>query len=55
MLLYHIDKVVKETDIPFGDGSHIIYVNGSYQNGDDAISKLVHDFDYKKSEDEPET
>ncbi len=34
--LYHVDRVVKETGISFGDGSHIIYVNGSYQNEDDA-------------------
>lgn len=49
--LYHIDRVVKETGISFGDGSHIIYVNGSYQNEDDPIGKLVHDFDCTESED----
>lgn len=49
--LYHVDRVVKETGISFGDGSHIIYVNGSYQNEDDPIGKLVHDFDCKKSSD----
>ena len=49
--LYHIDRVVKETGISFGDGSHIIYVNGSYQNEDDPIGKLVHDFDCKESAD----
>ncbi len=49
--LYHIDRVVKETGISFGDGSHIIYVNGSYQNEDDPIGKLVHDFDCKESSD----
>ena len=27
----------------FGDGSHIVYVNGKYR-GDDAIGKLMHDF-----------
>lgn len=27
----------------FGDGSHIIYVNGKYR-GDDKIGKLMHDF-----------
>ena len=47
--LYHIDRVVKETGISFGDGSHIIYVNGSYQNVDDPIGKLVHDFDCTES------
>lgn len=49
--LYHIDRVVKETGISFEDGSHIIYVNGSYQNEDDPIGKLVHDFNCKESED----
>lgn len=49
--LYHIDRVVKETGISFGDGSHIIYVNGSYQNEDDPIGKLVHDFDCTESKD----
>lgn len=49
--LYHIDRVIKETGISFGDGSHIIYVNGSYQNEDSPIGKLVHDFDCKESED----
>lgn len=27
--LYHIDRVIKETGADFGDGAHIIYVNGS--------------------------
>lgn len=41
--LYHVDRYIKETEETFGDGSHIIYVNGSYK-GDDAIGKLVSDF-----------
>ena len=32
------------------DGSHIVYVNGSYQ-GEDAIGKLMHDFGCKESKD----
>ncbi len=28
----------------FGDGSHIIYVNGSYKNDSEAVGKLIHDF-----------
>ncbi len=27
----------------FGDGSHILYVNGKYR-GDDEVGKLMHDF-----------
>ena len=42
--LYHIDRVIKETGAYFGDGSHIIYVNGSYKDDSDPIGKLMHDF-----------
>ncbi|MCI8285481.1 MAG: hypothetical protein HFE90_09515 [Firmicutes bacterium] len=34
----------------FGDGSHIIYVNGKYR-GDDEIGKLMHDFSCTDPED----
>ena len=37
-------------DDKFDDGSHIVYVNGSYK-GDDAVGRLIHDFGCKKSED----
>ena len=47
--LYHVDRYIKETEEIFGDGSHIIYVNGSYK-GDDAIGKLVSDFHQTDSE-----
>lgn len=42
--LYHIDRMIKETGAYFGDGSHIIYVNGSYKDDSDPIGKLMHDF-----------
>lgn len=42
--LYHIDRVIKETNELFGDGSHIIYVNGAYKNDEDPVGKLMHDF-----------
>ena len=42
--LYHVDRVIKEIGKDFGDGSHIIYVNGSYKNDADPIGKLMHDF-----------
>ena len=48
--LYHIDRVVKECNIPFGDENHIIYVNGKYE-GDDPIGDLMHDFHCKKPAD----
>ena len=47
--LYYVDRYIKETEETFGDGSHIIYVNGSYK-GDDAIGKLVSDFHQTDSE-----
>lgn len=42
--MYHIERTVQETGIIFDDGSHIIYVNGSYKNDDDPIGRLMHDF-----------
>ena len=41
--LYHIDRMIKETGAYFGDGSHIIYVNGSYKDDSDP-SLPIHDF-----------
>lgn len=41
--IYHIDRYVRETNDLYDDGSHIIYVNGSYK-GDDEIGKLIEDF-----------
>ena len=49
--LYHIDRVIAETGEGFVDGSHIIYVNGSYKNDSDPIGKLMHDFRCTRSED----
>ena len=31
--IYHIERVVKETGKNFGDGSQIVYVNGSMRGG----------------------
>ncbi len=42
--LYHVERTFKETGAAFGDGSHIIYVNGGYKNDEDPIGKLMHDF-----------
>jgi hypothetical protein len=47
--LYHVSRIIEETQEEFNDGSHIVYVNGSYK-GDDSIGKLIHDFGCKKSE-----
>ena len=43
--IYHIDRVVRETNIPFNDGTHIIYVNGSYKGKvGEPLDDLIHDF-----------
>ncbi|CUN39460.1 Uncharacterised protein [Anaerostipes hadrus] len=44
MPLYHVERIIQETKERFEDGSHIIYVNGSYKNDDDPVGKLMHDF-----------
>ena len=51
LALYHVERMIKENETDFGDGSHIIYVNGSYKNDTDPIGKLMHDFRCTSSED----
>lgn len=41
--LYHVDRYIRETGERFDDGSHILYVNGTYK-GDDEIGYLMKDF-----------
>ena len=43
--IYHIQRYVETNEGKelFGDGSHILYVNGKYR-GNDEIGKLMHDF-----------
>lgn len=48
--IYTINRHFEEIEDMFDDGSHIVYVNGSYK-GEDAIGKLMHDFGCKKSKD----
>ena len=48
--IYHVDKVVRETNEQFDDGSRIIFVNGVYE-GDDDFGKLAHDFNCKNADD----
>ena len=42
--MYHVERTIQEAGTLFGDGSHIIYVNGSYKNDNDPVGKLMHDF-----------
>ena len=50
LALYHADRVVAETGKALGDGTHIIYVNGSYRD-ESPIGKLMYDFSCKKAAD----
>ena len=34
----------RSTGKMFGDGSHILYVNGSYKDDNDPVGRLMHDF-----------
>ena len=42
--IYHIDSVIREPNMQFEDGRHIIYVNGSIRNKETALGRLMHDF-----------
>jgi len=48
--IYTVNRHFEEINGLFDDGSHIVYVNGSYK-GEDAVGKLMHDFRCKKSKD----
>lgn len=48
--IYHIDRIIQETGTPFGDGSHIIYVNAQHKN-DTPLGKLMHDFACTQADD----
>ena len=40
--VYRIDRMI-DGDEPFGDGAHIVFVNGAFR-GDTPIGQLMHDF-----------
>ena len=42
--LYRIERRIEETDEPFDDGEHIMYVNGADKNTSTELGKLMHDF-----------
>lgn len=43
--IYHVERVIKECNIDFNDGIHIIYVNTSYNeiSSNSELSYLIHD------------
>ena len=42
--LYRVERRIEETNEPFDDGEHIIYVNGADKDASTALGKLMHDF-----------
>ena len=50
--IYHIERCIKElNDAYFGDGSHILYVNGAFRDVTHPIGRLMHDFHCMTAED----
>ena len=52
-LIYNFEWTDTATGTPLGDGAHIIFVNGAYDNAEDTsdLAKLVHDFRCNKAAD----
>lgn len=48
--IYHIHRTIDENGKAFGDGSHIIYVNGEIQD-ETPLGRLMHDFCCKNPDD----
>ena len=43
--IYHADRIIRETGKEFNDGTHIIYVNGTYKGEKGKpLDDLIHDF-----------
>ena len=42
--LYRIERRIEEVDELFGDGEHIIYVNGADKDASTELGRLMHDF-----------
>ena len=47
--IYHIDRMIQETNALFGDGSHILYVTAQIKDNS-ALGQLMHDFACTKAE-----
>ena len=50
--LYHVERTVCEAgQTLYGDGAHIIYVNGQFRNIQHPVGRLMHDFFCTRAED----
>ena len=52
-LIYNFEFTDTDSGTPLGDGAHIVFVNGAYNNAEDTsdLAKLVHDFRCKRADD----
>ena len=52
-LIYNFEWIDTASGTPLGDGAHIIFVNGAYDNANDTsdLAKLVHDFRCNRADD----
>ena len=41
--MYMFDRMDRKSGLDFGDGAHVVYVNGTWR-GNDALGRLMHDF-----------
>ena len=44
MPLYQVERMIMDLSEPFGDGEHILYVNGECRDDATELGKLMHDF-----------
>jgi hypothetical protein len=52
-LIYNFEFTDTDSGTPLGDGAHIVFVNGAYNNAEDTsdLANLVHDFRCKRADD----
>lgn len=50
--IYHVERRIEEMEYAlFGDGAHILYVNGEYRDMEHPVGCLMHDFNCRNAED----
>lgn len=49
--IYHIDRIIRERNVQFNDGEHIIYVNGKIRTDNSALGRLMKDFYCSRADD----
>jgi len=49
--IYHVDRMIRERNVQFNDGEHIIYVNGKIRTDNSALGRLMKDFYCSRADD----